>query len=166
MPLAGSRDSVPCGVWGNAPTVPRATNSKEEVNKGAGSEASLPVTSRSRRSAPSRFISHLHIVAPDGRDRPASGEVVFSRCWSFLLQGNRARRSPEGDRKALWKYANNQIGKEVIAGCLKSGNYSLLQGFRACGRDQRAFRSPFGNLRAALPCYLTFIGAVISYLRA
>ena len=35
----------------------------------------------------SRFINHLHIVAPDGRDRPASGEVV-SRCWSFLLQGD------------------------------------------------------------------------------
>ena len=32
-PLAGSRDSVPCGVWGNAPTVPRQTYSKEEVNK-------------------------------------------------------------------------------------------------------------------------------------
>ena len=33
LPLAGSRDSVPCGVWGNAPTVPRQTYSKEEVNK-------------------------------------------------------------------------------------------------------------------------------------
>ena len=52
FPLAGSRDSVPCGVWGNAPTVSRATNSKEAPNKGAGSEASLPLTSRSRRSAP------------------------------------------------------------------------------------------------------------------
>ena len=52
MPLAGSRDSVPCGVWGNAPTVPRPTNAKEVANKGAGSEASLPVTLRSRRSAP------------------------------------------------------------------------------------------------------------------
>ena len=50
--LAGSRGSAPCGVWGNAPTVPRATNSKKAANKGAGSEASLPVTLRSRRSAP------------------------------------------------------------------------------------------------------------------
>ena len=33
LPLAGSRDSVPCGVWGNAPTVARATNSKEAANK-------------------------------------------------------------------------------------------------------------------------------------
>ena len=51
MPLAGSRDSVPCGVWGNAPTVSRPTNSKEAANKGAGSEASLPVTLRVRRRA-------------------------------------------------------------------------------------------------------------------
>ena len=52
LPLAGSRDSVPCGGWGNAPTVPRPTNSKEAANKGAGSEASLPVTLRVRRRAP------------------------------------------------------------------------------------------------------------------
>ena len=52
FPLAGSRGGAPCGVWGNAPTVPRPTNPKEASNKGAGSEASLPVTLRSRRSAP------------------------------------------------------------------------------------------------------------------
>ena len=51
MPLAGSRDSVPCGVWGNAPTVSRQTYSKEVANKGAVSEASLPVTLRVRRRA-------------------------------------------------------------------------------------------------------------------
>ena len=57
MSLAGSRgglrpfSSVPCGVWGNAPTVFRAFNFKEAANKGAGSEASLPVTSRFLRSA-------------------------------------------------------------------------------------------------------------------
>ena len=52
LPLAGSRDSVPCGVWGNAPTVPRATSILNTLNKGAGSEASLPVTLRVRRRAP------------------------------------------------------------------------------------------------------------------
>ena len=51
LPLAGSRDSVPCGVWGNAPTFPRPTNPKEVANKGAGSEASLPVSLRVRRRA-------------------------------------------------------------------------------------------------------------------
>ena len=52
LPLAGARDSVPCGVWGNAPTVPSPTNPKEAVNKGAGSAASLPLTLRVRRRAP------------------------------------------------------------------------------------------------------------------
>ena len=52
FPLAGSRGGAPCGVWGNAPTVPRATSMPNALNKGAGSEASLPVTLRSRRSAP------------------------------------------------------------------------------------------------------------------
>ena len=59
LPLAGSRDSVPCGGWGNAPTVPRQTNSKEAANKGAGSEASLPVTLRVRRRAPNSLYSPL-----------------------------------------------------------------------------------------------------------
>ena len=51
LPLAGSRDSVPCGVWGNAPTVSRETSISNALNKGAGSEASLPVTLRVRRRA-------------------------------------------------------------------------------------------------------------------
>ena len=53
IPLAGSRDSVPCGAWGNAPTVGRLTYSKGKVKHGtlvAGSEASLRSNSRSRRS--------------------------------------------------------------------------------------------------------------------
>ena len=57
FPLQGqggtsSFSSVPCGVWGNAPTVPRATSILNALNKGAGSEASLPVTLRVRRRAP------------------------------------------------------------------------------------------------------------------
>ena len=44
--------SVPCGVWGNAPTVSRETSISNALNKGAGSEASLPLTLRVRRRAP------------------------------------------------------------------------------------------------------------------
>ena len=76
LPLAGSRDSVPCGVWGNAPTVPRPTNPKEAANKGAGSEASLPVTLRSRRSAPELLFP------PRFREEPiktAAEECKFPR---------------------------------------------------------------------------------------
>ena len=74
FPLAGSRGGAPCGVWGNAPTVPRATNFKEAAHKGAGSEASLPVTLRSRRSAPNLLFSLLaHCRAKWARPN----------CWSF-----------------------------------------------------------------------------------
>ena len=52
MPLAESRGSASGGVWGNAPTVPRATSMPNVLNKGAGIEASLPVTLRIRRCAP------------------------------------------------------------------------------------------------------------------
>ena len=56
MPLAESRGGASGGVWGNAPIVPRQTYSKGTVNKGAGSEASLPVTLRVRRRAPKLHI--------------------------------------------------------------------------------------------------------------
>ena len=44
---------------------------QESRQQGAGSEASLPVTLRSRRSAPKPLFPHLCCVAPDGRDRTA-----------------------------------------------------------------------------------------------
>ena len=59
LPLAESRGSASGGVWGNAPTVPRQTYSKEAANKGAGSEASLPVTLRVLRRAPKLHIRPL-----------------------------------------------------------------------------------------------------------
>ena len=59
MPLAESRGGASGGVWGNAPTVPRQINSKGTDNKGAGSEASLPVTLRVRRRAPKLHIRPL-----------------------------------------------------------------------------------------------------------
>ena len=77
LPLAGSRDSVPCGVWGNAPTVPRATSMPNALNKGAGSEASLPVTLRVRRRAPKLLYPQLAYCRAKWA-RPSS--------CSFLLQ--------------------------------------------------------------------------------
>ena len=64
LPLAGSRDSVPCGVWGNAPTVPRPTSIANALNKGAGSEASLPVTLRVRRRAPKLLFPQDSVKNP------------------------------------------------------------------------------------------------------
>ena len=81
LPLAGSRDSVPCGVWGNAPTVPRATSIANALNKGAGSEASLPVTLRVRRRAPKLLFPQDSVKnrqkAPVRVECPDRGEFIL-----------------------------------------------------------------------------------------
>ena len=71
--------SVPCGVWGNASTVPRATSTSKALNKGAGSEASLPVTLRVRRRAPKLLFS------PRFREKP---KKLPSRKQFFEKAGN------------------------------------------------------------------------------
>ena len=80
MPLAGSRDSVPCGVWGNAPTVFRALNFKEAANKGAGSEASLPVTKKS-----SNIVQVTWETTAEGVQRAIADFVRF-HCLLELCQ--------------------------------------------------------------------------------
>ena len=85
---------------------------------GAGSEASLPVTSRSRRSAPNLLYQPLAYCRAKWA-RPTSIERSVS---------------------------------------LAAGLF-CCRGFRLCGGDQRAFRSPFGNLRAAHPCLLVCVAA-------
>ena len=72
--MRGQGAEPPCGVWGNAPTVPRATNSKEEVNQGAGSEASLSVTLRIRRCAPKLLYPPLAYCR---------AKWARPNCWSF-----------------------------------------------------------------------------------
>ena len=85
LPLAGSRDSVPCGVWGNAPTVPRATSMPNALNKGAGSEASLPVTLRSRRSAPELLFPQDSVKNQKVKQAKCAGRRKKSRSSAFLL---------------------------------------------------------------------------------
>ena len=89
------RDSVPCGVWGNAPTVPRSTNPKEAANKGAGSEASLPVTLRVRRRATKLLflqdsVKNQKCPAGVGRSR-AKG---YSVSLLYFLHHGRSVHSP------------------------------------------------------------------------
>ena len=83
MPLAGSRDSVPCGVWGNAPTVPRATSIANALNKGAGSEASLPVTLRVRRRASKLLFPQDSVKNRINRRIPHV--AVFCTAWGIVL---------------------------------------------------------------------------------
>ena len=104
FPLAGSRGSAPCGVWGNAPTVPRATNSKEAANKGAGSEASLPVTLRSRRSAPKPLYPLLaHCRAKWAR--PHSRSTTPRPCFPLQTdtQTQKDTRKPAAQNRWLFQ---------------------------------------------------------------
>ena len=148
--MRGQGAEPPCGVWGNAPTVPRATNSKEEVNQGAGSEASLPVTLRSRRSAPKRRIRPLAYCR---------AKWARPNCWyfrhscSFPQAGDFA--SAEATR-GQWKRMKFAVAPLTPSPCTFSYLIFIVAGGnRACGRDQRAFRSPFGNLRCT-PLLLDF----------
>ena len=96
LPLAGCRDSVPAGVWGNAPTVSRATNSKGTANKGAGSEASLPVTSRSRRSAPKLLYPQLAYCRARWARPTSMGEGFLSMLVFFVAGVSPLRRRQGG----------------------------------------------------------------------
>nr|DAH29338.1 MAG TPA: hypothetical protein [Caudoviricetes sp.] len=101
LPLAGCRDSVPAGVWGNAPTVPRATSMPNALNKGAGSEASLPVTLRSRRSAP-KLLYPTSMQCRAKWARPRS--LTSDHSWSFLQAGVsplQRRRGGNENRRSL-----------------------------------------------------------------
>ena len=95
FPLAGCRGGAPAGVWGNAPTVSRATNSKGTANKGAGSEASLPVTLRVLRRAPKLlFPSTQHCRARWAR--PTSMGEDFLSLLVFFVAGISPLRRRQG----------------------------------------------------------------------
>ena len=101
LPLAGSRDSVPCGVWGNAPTVPRATSMPNALNKGAGSEASLPVTLRVRRRAPKLLFPQDSVknhCFPFCRPCNDKNQVT----WEATAKGSRGRPQTSSVFIALW----------------------------------------------------------------
>ena len=103
FPLRGQGAELPCGVWGNAPTVPRATSMPNALNKGAGSEASLPVTSRSRRSAP-KLLYPTPMLCRAGWARPNSWSCDHS--CSFPKAGDFA---PAGATRGQWKQTKSAV---------------------------------------------------------
>ena len=128
FPLAGSRDSAPCGVWGNAPTVPRPTNSKGTVNKGAGSEASLPVTLRSRRSAPKRLYPLLaHCRAKWAR--PHSRSTAPCPCFPppngypnpKRYKKNQRHKTAGFFNKSAWDYIETTVDGQTTRGFVPAG---------------------------------------------
>ena len=78
FPLAGSRDSVPCGVWGNAPPVARQNYSQGTANKAQAAKRPCPTLRASADAPPPCSIRYSHIVAPNGRDRIATGSAALN----------------------------------------------------------------------------------------
>ena len=98
FPLAESRGSASGGVWGNAPIVPRATSMRNALSKGAGSEASLPVTLRVLRRAPKLlFPSTQHCRAKWAR--PTSMGEGFLSMLVFFIAGEKRRAYPTAIEK-------------------------------------------------------------------
>ena len=108
FPLAESRGSASGGVWGNAPTVPRATSMPNALNKGAGSEASLPVTLRSLRSAP-KLLFPTSVLRRAGWARPNSWSIRHS--LSFPKAGDFAPAGASPTAKAVRIFAGRGCGR-------------------------------------------------------
>ena len=95
MPLAESRGGASGGVWGNAPTVFRALNSKEATNK-RRRQRSVPASNFALpQERPQAALSNLpHIVAPNGRDHIVDLATIVAL---FRKQGiSRLRARPKG----------------------------------------------------------------------
>ena len=144
LPLAGSRDSVPCGVWGNAPTVPRATSMPNALNKGAGSEASLPVTLRVRRRAPKLLFPQDSVknhCFPFCRPCNDKNQVT----WEATAKGSRGRPQTfvcfhcplvaSAEAKSLHKHADTVCNRAQLN--------------RAKGSPEG--RRPFGGVKGQRP---------------
>ena len=131
FPLAGSRDSVPCGAWGSAPTVPRPTNPKRKVNKAAGSEASLPVTLRVLRRAPKLLPSTSMLCRADGRDRIAGLATIAALSRKQGISPLRRRQGGNGNRRSLRSPPLEPFGRHpclltCIGNCLERNHYHEL----------------------------------------
>ena len=152
FPLAGSRDSVPCGVWGNAPTVSRATSPKGKSNKGAGSEASLPVTSRVLRRAPKLLIRPTTLCRAKWA-RPNC--MTSSHSWSLSQAGDFA--SAEASRGLCGRPRHPFAVHTHVSWSLLLQGISPLRRRVGGNENRRSLRSPPTPLRSAHPCFLVFI---------
>ena len=62
------------------------------------------------------------LARPHSIGRRFSLGAVFACCKENHLCGGERRRSPEGDRKALWNYANAQLDRKINFDCLKKAD--------------------------------------------
>ena len=91
-----------------------------------------------------------------GRNLPQEIDCLWmarKRCFLAFSVSQRVSplpRRPKGFPVALWKPSAPMLRMEISTRNKMLPCFSRFAGFRLCGGDQRAFRSPFGNLRP--PC--------------
>ncbi len=118
MSLAGSRGGAPLWGLGQRPNCFTCDHSKGKINKGAGSEASLPVTLRSRRSAPKPLYSLLAYcrvrwTRPDCMSSRHS--EAFPEAGDFASAGaNQHARKPESALNSIAKWVSR--GSKTLRG--------------------------------------------------
>ena len=96
MPLAGSRDSVPCGVWGSAPTVPRVTSMPNMSNK-RRRQRSVPASNFARpQTRPQAALFNIYAVS---RQMGATEQLVFQT--QSIFSASRGFRRCGGDQMAM-----------------------------------------------------------------
>ena len=138
---------APCGVqrrrlwWGLGQRPNRSTGDQlcqTRSTKGAGSEASLPVTLRVRRRAPKLLFQPIQHCRARWARLTSIGNDSFLGAGLFRCRDFASAEATRGlCGRPLDCFAHTPMFLD----------FYCCRGNRAGGRDQRAFRSPFGNLR-------------------
>ena len=141
LPLAESRGSASGGVWGNAPTVPRQTYSKEEVNKVQAAKRPCPKLCASSDAPPSCSFDQLCCVAPNGRDRTAWLPVIAGL---FRKQGNSPLRRRGGGNENRRSLRSPPTPLRSAHPCflvfIVAGDFASAEASRGlCGRPRHPF---------------------------
>ena len=108
FPLAGSRGGAPLWGLGQRPNCSAGDQYAKRAQQGAGSEASLPVTSRSLRSAP-KLLFPTSVLCRAGWARPNSWSCDHS--CPFPKAGDFAPAGASPTAKAVRIFAGRGCGR-------------------------------------------------------
>ena len=149
FPLAGSRGGAPLWGLGQRPNCSSSNLLKRRSQQGAGSEASLPVTSRSRRSAPKLlFRPTMPCRARWARPNCRS----FRHSCSFLQAGDFA--SAEATR-GQWKRTKFAVAPLTPSPCTFSYLIFIVAGGIApAGATKGLSDRPLETFGALLCCLI------------
>ena len=154
FPLQDQGTASLVGFGATPQLFPRQTYSKEAANKGAGSEASLPVTLRVLRRAPKLLIRPT-VLCRAKWARPNC--LPFRHSWSFPQAGDFA---PAGASRGLCGRPRHPFAVHThVSWSLSWQGISPLRRRPKGMKTDECLRSPPTPLRSAHLCGLIFIVA-------